>query len=75
MRSLVYKMKADTRPALLCFIFAVVEHMCNYSETIAVAAHLLLMIAEKCIDSQGGNFEQLLLFCLVYLMVWLLINM
>jgi hypothetical protein len=40
----------------------------------ATAAQSLLLCAEKCMDSQGGIFEQLLWFCFVYLLAWLLIS-
>jgi hypothetical protein len=59
---------------LLRRIFAAAQHILNHPETIAKAALSLLMRAENCIESQGGHFEQLLWFCFVYLMVWLIIK-
>jgi hypothetical protein len=60
MKSLVCKTKVNTRPALLRCTFAAAEHMWNQPETIAEATQSLLMRSEKCIESQGGYFEQLL---------------
>jgi hypothetical protein len=55
----VYKTKVERTPTLLRHIFAAAEHIWNHSEVIAEATHLL-MHAEKCVESQGGHFEQLL---------------
>jgi hypothetical protein len=70
----VFETKVDIRAALLRHIFAAAEHIRDHPETITEATQSLLMHAEKFIESQGGNFEQLLRFCFVHLMVWLLIK-
>jgi hypothetical protein len=54
---LMYETKFDTRPALLRRISAA-EHIRNHPENIAEATQSLLMRAEKCVESQGRQFEQ-----------------
>jgi len=58
--TLVYKTKADSREALLHRIFAAAEHIRNHPDNIASATHSLFMLAENCIATGGGHFEQLL---------------
>jgi hypothetical protein len=71
---LVHETKVDRRPVLLCRIFSAAEYVRSHPETIPEATQSILMHAEKCIESQGGQFQQFLWFYFVYSMLWLLIN-
>jgi hypothetical protein len=60
MKTLVYENKVDSRAALYDRIFAAAEHIRNHPDNIASATQSLLMRAENCIATGGGQFEQLL---------------
>ena len=60
MKTLVYETKVESRAALRDRIFAAEEHIRNNPENVASAIQSLLMRAEKCIATGGGQFEQLL---------------
>jgi hypothetical protein len=56
----VCRTKVDRTPALLFHIFAAAQHIRNHSEAVVEVTQLLLMHAEKCIESQDGHSEQFL---------------
>ena len=60
MKTLVYETNVDSRAALCHRIFAAAEHIRNHPDNIASATQSLLMRAENCIATGGGQFEQLL---------------
>ena len=60
METLVYETKVDSRAALCHRIFAAAEQIRNKPDNIASATQSLLMRAENCIATGGGQFEQLL---------------
>ena len=60
MKTLVYETKVESRAALRDRIFAAAEHIRNYPDNVASATQSLLMLAENCIATGGGHFEQLL---------------
>jgi hypothetical protein len=60
MKTLVCETKVDSREALHYHIFAVAEHTRNNPDNNASATQSLLMRAENCIATGGGQFGQLL---------------
>jgi len=56
----VYETKVDSRGEVRRRIFAAAEHIRNHSDNIASATPSLLMRAQNCIATGGGDFEQLL---------------
>jgi len=60
MKTLVYETKVDSRAALCHRIFAAEELIRNHPDNIVSATESLLMRAENCIATGGGQFEQLL---------------
>jgi len=60
MKTLVYETKVDSKAALRNRNFAEAEHMRIHPDNIASATQSLLMDAEKCIATGGGNFGNLL---------------
>jgi len=60
MKTLVYETKVNSRAALCHRIFAAAEHIRNHRDNIASAMQSLLIHAENCIATGGGNFKQLL---------------
>jgi len=60
MKTLVYETKVDSRAALSHRILAASGHIRNHPDIIASATQSLLMRAEECIATGGGQFEQLL---------------
>ena len=60
MKTLVYETKVESRAALHDRIFAAAEHIRNLPDNVASATQSLFILAENCLATGGGHFEQLL---------------
>jgi len=59
MKTLVYETKVYSRAELRHRIFAAAEHIHSHPDNIASATQSLMMRAENCILTGGGQLEQL----------------